>query len=105
MRPGPGALRGPSGGRDPAIRNESEPKGAFAIREEYPGDAARGKPVFVHRIRDDPGSNATTLRPGKTQSGDPGFAVALTRGSLGACTYTVHVHNGKFVVAAKGLKG
>ena len=87
--------------------------GAFAVKEEYPGNGSevliisfvdRGKPVFVHRVRDDPGSTATTIRPGKTQSGDPGFAVELTQGSLGTCTYAAHVRDGKFVVAAKGLK-
>ena len=87
--------------------------GTFAIKEEYPGNGIeilvvsfvdRGKTLFAHQVRDDAESTATTIRPGKTRGGDPGFAIALTQGSLGACEYGVFVRDGKFVVTPKGLK-
>ena len=87
--------------------------GIFSITEEYPGNGTeilvisfvdRGKTLFVYRVRDDAESTATTISPGKTRRGDPGFAVALIQGSLGSCEYGVFVRDGKFMVSAKGLK-
>lgn len=87
--------------------------GGFAVKEEYPGDGTevlvvsfvdRGKSLFVHRLPGNPQATATTMRPGKTKSGEPGFVVALLQGKLGACEYSVFVHDGKFLVASRGFK-
>ena len=87
--------------------------GGFAIKEEYPGDGTafllisfmdRGKMIFSHRVRNDPGVSVTTIRPHKTKGGYPGFDVALGQGHLGDCEYSVVVRDAKFVVLIRGLK-
>jgi hypothetical protein len=87
--------------------------GSFLIKEEYPGDGTqvliisfldRGKTLFVHRVTGNPLATATTMRPGKIKSGEPGFSIALVQGKLGACEYSTFVHDGKFLVVARGVK-
>jgi hypothetical protein len=81
--------------------------GSFVVKDEYPGNGSsaavitfvdRGNIVFVYRVNGSKMASATTVRPGKTKSGEPGLSVALTQGSLGDCVYSVVAREGKFVV-------
>ena len=83
--------------------------GNFAAKNESAGDGIgflvvsfsdRGKTLFIHRFQDEQ-LDATTMRPGKTKSGDPGFTVYLRQGQLGSCEYAVIVRDRKFVIASR----
>jgi len=86
--------------------------GMFSVKDEHPGNGRtqhvitftdHGKTIFVHRVSDGV-ETTSTLRPGKSKTGEPGIGISLAQGSLGSCEYAVIFREGKFVAVSRGQK-